>query len=144
MRLVFLIASAIFLITPQTVHAQSETTVEPGKLARCLSENRFSMYGRGGCSACALEKSYFGESFAQVRYVECDLTPENRAVCDQKGITAYPTWEDAAGKQYKGAIPLDKLAELAGCGLGAGTDPTGIEAKPPAAGEYPTGATTDI
>ena len=100
---------------PTTVEAQVETTVDTSKLARCLAENRFTMYGRGGCSACALEKSYFGESFSTIPYVECDLTPENRAVCDQKGISAYPTWEDAAGKQYKGAIPLDKLAELAGC-----------------------------
>src|SRR3989338_9064306 len=130
MRLVFLIVAAVFLITPQTVQAQKGSAVEPGKLARCLSDNRFTMYGRGGCSACALEKSYFGESFAQVPYVECDLNESNKAICDSKGISAYPTWEDAAGKQYKGAIPLDKLAELAGCGSGTGTAPTGNEAKP--------------
>lgn len=116
MRLFFLAVSAIFLINPQTIQAQTGTAVDPGKLAQCLAEKNFTMYGRGGCSACALEKSYFGESFSTIPYVECDLTPENRAVCDGKGITAYPTWEDVNGKQYKGAIPLDKLFELAGCG----------------------------
>ena len=115
MRLLVSLISALFILIPSTVKAQTETPVEPGKLAQCLSEKNFTMYGRGGCSACALEKSYFGESFAQVPYVECDLNDESRAVCDSKGITAYPTWEDVSGKQYKGAIPLPKLSELAGC-----------------------------
>jgi len=114
-RLFLFAASIIFLITSSAVQAQTETPVDPGKLAQCLSEKKFTMYGRGGCSACALEKTYFGESFAQVPYVECDLNDESRAVCDSKGITAYPTWEDVSGKQYKGAIPLPKLSELAGC-----------------------------
>lgn len=114
MRIIYLLILVIFFATPFSVQAQ-ETPIDPNQLAACLAAKNFTMYGRSGCSACALEKSYFGDSFSRVPYFECDASDSNREVCDYKGISAYPTWEDASGKQYKGAIPLDKLAELAGC-----------------------------
>lgn len=70
------------------------------------------MYGKSECSACAIEKGYFGESFSQISYVDCT---RNLSLCDQKGIQAYPTWEDGSGKKYRGAIPLDVLGQLSGC-----------------------------
>ncbi|KKS95563.1 MAG: cytochrome c biogenesis protein, transmembrane region, cytochrome c-type biogenesis protein [Candidatus Gottesmanbacteria bacterium GW2011_GWA2_43_14] len=115
MRLTLIFASLFFFVTPVSVLAQVETAVNPAELAQCLASNNFTMYGRSGCSACAMEKEFFGSAFSQVPYVECDASDENRAICDSKGISAYPTWEDAGGSQYRGAIPLAKLAELSGC-----------------------------
>jgi len=99
------------------IYAQSDlsSAVDPNKLATCLAGKKFVMYGRDGCSACALEKEYFGTAFSSVPYYDCEASAENRSVCDSKNIRAYPTWEDATGKQYKGAIPLQILAELSGC-----------------------------
>lgn len=98
--------------TPTSVRA-----IEASTLAQCLTERDFTMYGKKTCSACSIQKGYFGPVFSQVPYIECD---SNQAMCDGKNIHAYPTWEDAAGKQYKGAIPLDKLWELARCSLPKG------------------------
>lgn len=70
------------------------------------------MYGATNCSACAIEKGYFGEYFNLIKYINCD---ENRDLCQSKNIHAYPTWEDKSGKQYKGAMKLEVLAEVSGC-----------------------------
>lgn len=97
--------------------------VDASGLAQCLTEQQFTMYGKKSCSACAIQKGYFGPVFSQVPYVECD---SNVAICDEKNIHAYPTWEDAGGKQYKGAISLDKLWELARCSSPDGEIPVTI------------------
>ena len=101
---------------------KGEESIDSFGLAYCLTEKNWVMYGREGCSACNKEKEYFGEAFANIAFVDCSANPENRSLCDSKKIKAYPTWEGApAGaqpgvvKQYRGAIPLDELAELSGC-----------------------------
>ena len=93
---------------------ERQNNVDAGRLAVCLRDKGFVMYGRAGCSACAIEKEYFGEAFADVTYIDCSAI-ENQAVCQEKNIKAYPTWEDIDGKQYRGAIPLATLAEISGC-----------------------------
>lgn len=90
-------------------------SINPSELATCLSGKNYIMYGRDGCSACALEKEYFGEAFQYVNYVNCSESAEKRLFCENRGISAYPTWEDTKGNYYKGAIPLAKLAEISGC-----------------------------
>jgi len=104
------------LFAPFTVSAQSVTPlvsrVVPLELAQCLSQKGWVMYGKPECSACAIEKEYFGESFSQISYVDCR---EQIQLCEEKNIRAFPTWEDADGKKYRGAIPLDVLGQLSGC-----------------------------
>lgn len=82
------------------------------RLAKCLSEKGFVMYGTDTCGACAIQRSYFGSYFSHVNYINCDRNP---SICENKGISGYPTWEDREGRKYKGAIPLDMLAQLSGC-----------------------------
>lgn len=122
--LLILILQFLFIWPLNSVLAQVQTQseVDPNNLAKCLAEKKYVMYGRAGCSACALEKSYFGEAFSQIRYVDCSANEENNRICQSKGIGAYPTWEGAPKgshpgdiKQYRGAIPLNILAEISGC-----------------------------
>lgn len=103
---------SIISVSPLIGAHQAQAAVNPKALTDCLVAKHFVMHGEKECSACAIQKSYFGSWFSRVPYVECDI---NRALCDQKNIHAYPTWEDASGKQYKGAIPLATLEQLAGC-----------------------------
>lgn len=91
------------------------------------------MYGRDGCSACALEKEYFGEAFQYINFVNCSESFEKRSFCDSRGISAYPTWESPEGAFYKGAIPLDKLAEISGCN--ESLNPDGIPRLPTVASD---------
>lgn len=115
--LVFLVFLGIFLSlklgTVGKIYAQKDP--DPFYLAKCLTGKGFVMYGREGCSACALEKSYFGEAFSYVSFFDCQVNEGNKKICTDKGISGYPTWEDSSGKQYKGAIPLNVLADLSDC-----------------------------
>jgi glutaredoxin len=79
--------------------------------AKCLTSKGAVMYGTEGCPHCKEQKEMFGESFKYVNYVECS---KNLALCEQMGVTGYPTWI-INGVQYSGAQSLEKLSELTGC-----------------------------
>lgn len=81
--------------------------------AKCLAQKGATMYGAAWCEHCKQQKDMFGSSFKYVNYVEC---PDNQALCDQKGITGYPTWI-INGLPYQGTQPFDRLSELTGCPL---------------------------
>ncbi|MEO0539348.1 MAG: hypothetical protein AAFZ80_00625 [Cyanobacteria bacterium P01_A01_bin.105] len=84
-------------------------------LAIHLSVSGVKMYGAYWCPHCATQKDLFGRAVGQVPYVECDPQGENSqtALCQQRGITAYPTWE-VNGELRQGVHPLGKLADLTG------------------------------
>lgn len=81
-------------------------------LAKCLRDVNFRMYGTPDCSACALQREYFGQYFTLVPYIDCY---QQRELCQSKNITGYPIWEDRNGNKHKGAIPLNILVQLSGC-----------------------------
>ncbi len=90
--------------------------VKPNSLddfARCLKSKGATMYGAVWCGHCKEQKTLFGESFKYVNYVEC---PENEALCQQMGITGYPTWV-INGVHYSGTQSLERLASLTGCSI---------------------------
>jgi glutaredoxin len=95
---------------------------EPGiydEFAKCLTENGAVMYGAYWCPYCANQKEMFGSSFDYVNYVECDLRGNNAnpALCNEKGVTNYPTWIFADGTARQGEIPLRVLASTTDCTL---------------------------
>jgi glutaredoxin len=79
--------------------------------AKCLKSKGATMYGAEWCPHCQEQKKMFGDSFKYVNYVEC---PENQVLCEQMGVTGYPTWI-INGVSYPGAQSLEKLKELTGC-----------------------------
>jgi glutaredoxin len=81
------------------------------EFAKCLSEKGATMFGAEWCGHCKEQKEMFGESFKYVNYVEC---PQNQDLCQQKGITGYPTWI-INGIQNPGVQSFEKLKELTGC-----------------------------
>lgn len=111
-KILLFILIFITIVYPKN-NANAQDRAEQTKdIAICLKNKGFTMYGATNCSACAIEKGYFGENFPQIRYVNCD---EYRDICNSKNIHAYPTWEDATGKQYKGAAKLTTLSDIANC-----------------------------
>lgn len=85
-------------------------------LARHLREVKAKEYGAYWCSHCYQQKQLFGaEAFAMIDYVECDSKGKNARpqLCQQAGITGYPTWE-INGQLYPGTASLEKLADLSG------------------------------
>ncbi len=87
-------------------------------LAKCLTKNGARFYGAYWCPHCANQKALFGSSIKYVTYIECaDPTnpDQQNAVCTDAGISGYPTWTFASGRQLSGEVPLDELAKEAEC-----------------------------
>lgn len=99
-----------------------EKPTEPGKydtFATCLKERGAIFYGAFWCPHCRDQKTMFGKSASLLPYVECS-TPDGNgilAVCREKNIESYPTWDFADGSRQTGVIPLEMLAEKTACEL---------------------------
>jgi uncharacterized membrane protein/glutaredoxin len=90
----------------------------PGTLALAehLRSSGAVMYTAYWCPHCHEQKELFGkEATARLKIVECaaDGVNSQKALCDQKAIEGFPTWE-IAGKLDSGVKPLSKLADLSG------------------------------
>lgn len=94
----------------------------PGKLdsfTQCLKDKGAVFYGAFWCPHCQNQKAIFGKSAKLLPYIECS-TPNGQgqlAVCQEKQITGYPTWEFADGSRESGELSLGKLSEKTGCPL---------------------------
>ncbi len=87
--------------------------------AACVGEKKATFYGAFWCSHCQNQKKEFGSSAHLLPYVECS-TPDGNgvtAVCKEKGIKGYPTWEFADGTRETGELSLEHLAEKTSCAL---------------------------
>ena len=95
---------------------------KPGKLdefARCLKDKGAVFYGTFWCPHCQNQKAMFGKSAKLLPYIECS-TPDGQsqlAVCQEKKIEGYPTWEFADSSRESGEVPLGRLSEKTGCPL---------------------------
>jgi len=95
-----------------------EITTDSGpaemSLAEHLTEIGAKKYGAFWCPHCYDQKQLFGKAaFGKIDYYECAPQGENSRAqaCDDAGIKSYPTWE-IKGKLYRGAKPLEELAQL--------------------------------
>lgn len=92
-------------------------------LARCLTEKGVVMYGSITCSACRAQRKMFGQSFSQIKEVECNPNAPNTQVerCMKKKIEKTPTWIMERGgeeiKRLEGYQLPNDLASFAGCPL---------------------------
>lgn len=95
---------------------------QPGKLdafAQCLGEQGAKFYGAFWCPHCQNQKAMFGKSEKLLPYVECS-TPDGRSqlpICNDIGISSYPTWIFTDGSKLTGEIPLADLAVKTSCEL---------------------------
>ncbi len=80
-------------------------------LALCLTQKGVIMYGTERCPHCQNQKKLFGDAFASIHYVDCDLAPWQ---CKAANITGYPTrvgmWIHSPGQQ-----PLSEIAKTFAC-----------------------------
>lgn len=110
---VAVIAGIFFLVSASS---------KPGRLdefAQCIKDKGAVFYGAFWCPHCQNQKAMFGTSQKLLPYVECS-TPDGKgqlAVCQEKKIAGYPTWEFADGSKESGEVSLEKLAEKTNCQL---------------------------
>ena len=87
-------------------------TEELQKFADCLEKAGLKIYGAKWCPHCQkLVNMLGGYDVVKNIYVECT---EQQEVCDNEGITAYPTIK-INGEEYTGMRTLEGLAEATGC-----------------------------
>ena len=78
------------------------------------------MYGAYWCPHCINQKKSFGDSWKYVNYIECSLPggQGQTEICQQAGITGYPTWEFQDGSRLSGEVPFPVLMQRSGCSFG--------------------------
>lgn len=84
------------------------------RLAKHLKSIGATMYGAYWCSHCYDQKKALGKkAMTMLTYVECDKRSEknNNALCKEKDIKGYPTWE-IAGEFYAGDKSLEELEKI--------------------------------
>lgn len=99
---------------PTTANVSGATTVS---FAKCLKDQGAVFYGAFWCSHCQNQKAMFGADAKDLPFVECS-TPDGQgqlAICEQKNIPGYPTWEFKDGSRLSGELTLAQLAEKTGC-----------------------------
>lgn len=96
-----------------------ETAGKYDAFAKCLTDKGIKLYGAYWCGHCKNQKEMFGESLKYVNYIECakEGGQGQAEVCEQEGISGYPTWQFANGRKEGGEKTLDKLSEISGCAL---------------------------
>lgn len=97
------------------------------QLAQCLKDSGAVFYGAFWCPHCIRQKELFGkEAVAALVYVECSTPDGNSqtAVCKDKKIESYPTWEFKDGSRLTGEVSLAELAAKTSC-----VDPSGAKAE---------------
>ena len=100
-------------VAPAVVAASSPAKVA---LAEHLTATGARIYTAYWCPHCHEQKELFGkEATAKLTVIECAPDGQNsqKALCDQKKIEGYPTWE-INGQLDSGVKPLAKLAEQSG------------------------------
>ena len=104
-----------------------KTPGKPSKydqFAQCLGEKKAVFYGAFWCKHCQAQKALFGKAVKYLPYVECS-TPDGQGqngICNDKGITTYPTWDFASTTstttdRVLGVVELEDLAEKTSCVL---------------------------
>lgn len=91
-----------------------ESGPEPSRevtIATCLSSKGAVLYGASWCPYTQDQIESFKDGFEYLTYVECT---EQEAVCDQNGISAYPTWV-IGGTRVSGYKTPTQIAATAGC-----------------------------
>lgn len=95
--------------------------------AKCIAqpEKKVTFFGAFWCPHCQEQKKRFGSSEKYLPYVECSTLDgkSQLQVCNNAGITTYPTWEFAtssiATSTYRivGEVELSELSERTNCPL---------------------------
>ncbi len=93
---------------------------KPGKydtVAQCINDSGAKFYGAFWCPHCQATKAMFGKSAKKLPYIECSQ-PSGKGqlpICDEAGITGYPTWRFADGSELAGERTIVELAAKTNC-----------------------------
>lgn len=98
---------------------QTKDSKELIQFAQCVKDSGAKFYGAFWCGHCKNQKEEFGKAAEELPYIECS-TPDGKGqtqVCEEAGITGYPTWEFADGSRQSGELSFTVLENSTGCKL---------------------------
>ncbi len=105
--------------------------------AKCIANSGAKFYGAFWCENCQAQKKEFGSAEKYLPYIECSNpnAQGQTAVCREKNISRYPTWEFKDGSVLIGVQPLANLSEKTSCPLpsspgGQAGSPAGSSSSP--------------
>ncbi|AJF61124.1 TPA: hypothetical protein HA239_05300 [Candidatus Woesearchaeota archaeon] len=118
--LVYVVIIAVAIVGFLIFRSAASSSGQYDELAQCLADNGVVMYGAWWCPHCQNNKKLFGDSWdtfaAAGGYVECSTAQRTQTeLCQNEGITGYPTWRFADGSELNGERGLLELAQKAGC-----------------------------
>ena len=117
MTIVVLVAIGIVVILSYNGSLYQKTPKNMDAFSKCLTTKGAKMYGAYWCTHCQNQKLMFGESWKNMKYVECDSgSGVQTTECTQAGIQGYPTW-DFSGQKVPGELTFEQLSEFSGCPL---------------------------
>ena len=86
--------------------------------AQCINDSGAKFYGSYQCIHCKTQKDMFGSSEKLLPYIECGpLSGPQSLVCQQAGVTGYPTWDFPDGERISGSLSFDVLSKHTNCPL---------------------------
>jgi len=103
--IIFVIAISYYAMSKNGHNTDNE-------FANCIS-GQATLYMQTGCFACVKQEEVFGESYKDLKVVNC---AEDPSVCATEGIERTPTWVINYEK-YIGYKTIDELSELTSCEL---------------------------
>jgi len=117
MSAVVIVAIALTIILSYNGSLFQKTPSDLDTFSKCLTTKGVKMYGAYWCSHCQNQKLMFGESWKNVKYVECDTgSGAQISECTLAGIEGYPTW-DFSGQKVPGELTFEQLSQYSGCPL---------------------------
>lgn len=86
---------------------------------QCLNDKGVAVYSTFWSEASNTQKDYFGRSFRDLTYYECDNRAQNSDTenCFAKKIDTFPTWEIPGKGIVPGVHTVREISEFTGCPL---------------------------
>ncbi len=105
-----------YLLDKQIKNLTQQSDENQMNITSCIAQNAV-LFGAKWDTKTQQQVKKLGKLSKQIKYVECSLPntlKEQRQVCEDKNIEAYPTWI-VNGKQYKGVQSLERLRTITNC-----------------------------
>lgn len=113
---VLFVGLVVFAQYSGTTSSSVVANTEYDDFSQCLSDAGAMFFGAFWCPHCQEQKKLLKNS-KNIPYTECS-TPDGQSqiqVCEDEGITGYPTWRFANGDELNGVQQLSVLGEQTGC-----------------------------
>ena len=112
MRLLSSLVIALALATPALAEP-----IQPEAFSKCLATSGMKFYTTWWCPYCKQQLKTLSDAGVQAEIIACypEGSMQKNALCTERGIKHFPTWEHGSSERTLGAQTLDELWAVARC-----------------------------